>query len=194
MKGETNMQIETWKSIKGYEGLYEVSNLGRVKSLAKMRWNGKAYHLWEERILKQGTNGNDYLVVNLYKNKNIRLVTVHRLVANAFVDNPNNFKEVNHLDENRKNNNVNNLEWCTRKYNCNYGNRTEKAKHCKQINQYDLQGNFINTWISAVEAANKLNINADSIYRNANGKSKTAGGYVWKRPMQELSQKYHLGE
>lgn len=172
--------IEEWLPIKGYEGLYEVSNLGRIKSLERKKWNGKSNHIWKEKILKFGTNGANYLAVNLYKNKKRKFITIHKLVATTFIDNPNNYLEINHTDENPKNNAVINLEWCNRKYNCNYGTRNQKVIHCKKVYQYDLQNNLIKTWSSSKEASDTLNINVDSIYHNVAGKLKTAGGFVWK--------------
>lgn len=108
---------EQWRPVKGYEGLYEVSNLGRVKSLKY----GK------ERILKPLKNRDGYLFVILYRNRKRNGLKVHRLVAAAFIPNPEGFPEVNHRDEDKTNNVVSNLEWCTHKYNSNFGTRTERA-------------------------------------------------------------------
>ena len=106
---------EIWKDIKGYEGLYQVSNLGRVKSERK------------NRLLKPRLQKNGYLRVNLYdKNSKRSTKSVHRLVAKAFISNPNNLEFVNHKDENKTNNVVSNLEWCTAKYNSNYGTKLER--------------------------------------------------------------------
>lgn len=110
------MEQEIWKSIKGYEGLYEVSNLGRIKSL----WYGR------EKILKPYKNKDGYLQVILSKNGKVKNFRVHRLVAEAFIPNPMGLPEINHLDENKANNVINNIEWCDRNYNINYGSRTER--------------------------------------------------------------------
>ena len=160
---------EEWRDIKGYEGLYQVSNLGRVKSLNYNRTR-------KEKILKPAKNKVGYLQVVLYKNKNDKHYTIHQLVAKTFLENPYNFKEINHKDENPLNNESSNLEWCDRKYNINYGNRTIKAS--KKINQYDLEGNFIKQWNSIKEATKTLNIN--NLSACCSGNRKTAGGYVWK--------------
>ena len=112
---------EVWKDIEGYEGLYQVSNLGNVKSLVDS--NGVA----REKILKPIIASNWYLKVDLCKNKTKKRFLVHRLVAKAFIENTNNYPCVNHKDESRINNVVENLEWCTYKYNSNYGNRNERA-------------------------------------------------------------------
>ena len=108
------MQEEIWKEVKGYEGLYWVSNLGRVKS--------------KRKILKP-ING-EYLHVGLSKNGIQKTLYVHRLVAEAFIENAYNYTHINHIDENKYNNNIDNLEWCTNKYNINYGNtQIKKGKH-----------------------------------------------------------------
>lgn len=111
--------IEQWKPIVGYEGLYEISNLGRVKSL-NYRHTGK------ERILKPANNGDGYLAVNIYRNGQRKMLKVHRLVAAAFIPNPEGFEQVNHINEDKTNNCVSNLEFCDAKYNANYGTRTER--------------------------------------------------------------------
>ena len=111
---------EEWRDIKGYEGRYQVSNLGRVKSL---NYN----HTSREKILKAREDKVGYLYLNLYKNNKRKTHKVHRLVAQAFIENPNNYPQVNHKDENKSNNRVENLEWCTHRYNLNYGTRNQRA-------------------------------------------------------------------
>lgn len=105
---------EIWRDIVGYEGLYQVSNLGRVKSLDKYDNKGR-FHA--ERIKSQVNNGKGYLIVNLKHNGKQRMRTVHRLVAEAFIANPNNYEDVNHIDGNKENNQVDNLEFCTHRSN-----------------------------------------------------------------------------
>lgn len=174
--------MEIWKDIKGYEGLYQVSNLGNVRSV-KRNCNQR-YGLREvkERILKTGKTKKGYLIVVLSKEQTTKSHAVHTLVANAFIPNVNNYPQINHIDENKENNNVNNLEWCTNKYNCNYGTRTirQKQKVSKPVLQYDLKGNFIKKWGSISEAAKNLKMCITCISYNCNGKRKTAGGYIWK--------------
>lgn len=116
---QRSKQTEQWKDIKGYEGLYQVSNKGRVRSLKK--WNvGKG--LFEDciTILSPTDNGHGYQIVSLHKDRQRKNHYVHRLVAEAFIENCSNYEVINHIDHNRKNNNVENLEWCTQEYNINY--------------------------------------------------------------------------
>ena len=110
---------EEWKDIKGYEGLYQISSFGRVKSLNYM-------HKSVSKYLSLAIMSSGYVYVLLYKEGKRKMYRVHRLVAEAFIPNPNNYKEVNHKDENKQNNRVDNLEWCTRNYNHNYGTLKER--------------------------------------------------------------------
>lgn len=119
---------QIWKDVKGYEGLYQVSNTGRVRSL-NYRNTGKV------QVLKSQGQTQAYLLVRLCKEGASKLYLIHRLVAEAFIPNPNNYKEINHVDENKQNNIVSNLEWCTREYNQNYGtiNKRRSEKHKGKI-------------------------------------------------------------
>lgn len=124
---------EQWKPIKGYEGFYEISNFGRVKSIKRVvtskTKNGKpSTKMLKERILSLQKSTNGYVQVGLSKEKEVRIYRVHRLVADAFIANPDNLPEVNHIDEDRTNNNADNLEWCTHEYNNNYGNKPAKGE------------------------------------------------------------------
>lgn len=115
---------EAWKDIKGYEGLYQVSNLGRVKSLERKVWSGTTFYTRSEKLLKQwkcrSHNRDFYLYVTLSKHGIHKNVGVHRLVAQAFISNPSNLPEVNHKDGNKTNNVISNLEFCTCKENQNH--------------------------------------------------------------------------
>jgi len=117
--------MEEWKEIKNYEGLYCISNYGRIKSLKHKN----------EKILVLSTNKDGYLKAKLFKNGKSKVVYAHRLVAITFLPNPNNFIIVNHKDENKQNNHINNLEWCTSKYNNNYGSRYYKNNRKLYVNE-----------------------------------------------------------
>ncbi len=146
--------MEIWKDIKGYEGLYQISNEGNVKSLDKsynVGYGGIKHQ--EEIILKPTYVGNGYLHVCLCKNGNKEYKRIHRLVAEAFIPNPNGYQTVNHKDENPENNKVENLEWCTQAYNNTYGGRTAKMAETqsKKVYQYTLDGELIKVWNSTKE-------------------------------------------
>ena len=169
--------MEEWRDIKGFEGKYMVSNLGRVKSL-NYRRTGK------EKILKAYPNKDDYgyLKVSLYKDGKVRYPLVHVLVATAFLENPDNLPEVNHKDENSKNNCVENLEYCSRLYNVNYGTRNKKVaeKISKPVFSVDKESGLIMWWQSASEAGRILGITKQSICACCKGrKYKSAGGFYW---------------
>ena len=159
---------EIWLDIEGYEGLYQISNKGRVKSL----YNGS------ERILKSYDNGHGYLIVALTKESSLKFIMIHRLVAQAFIPNPENKPQVNHKDENKKNNCVDNLEWATAKENSNYGTRNERLS--RKILQYSKSGEFIREWKGSREVERVLDINNSHIIECCKGRYKSAGGFVWK--------------
>ena len=108
-----------WKDISGYEGIYQVSSEGDIKRLSSYDSRG---HLRNEKILKKQISNKGYYQIGLYKDGIEKKYLIHQLVAKAFLINPNNYVEINHKDENPKHNDISNLEWCSRKYNCNYGN------------------------------------------------------------------------
>ena len=164
------MKEEVWKDIEGFERKYIVSKLGRVKSLNYHR-TGK------ERIFKGKDNGHGYLQVKLYKDGKGKWYLVHVLVATAFLENPEGYTEVNHLDENKQNNCMDNLEYCSRSYNVNYGTRTEKT--CKPVFSVDKESGLIMWWQSASEAERCTGIPQSSISKCCQGKRKSAGGHIW---------------
>lgn len=165
------MEEEIWKDIKGYEGLYQVSNLGNVRS---MNYN----HTGQIKLLKQVPDKNGYLRVTLSPPKINK--QVHRLVAEAFLPNPNNYPVVNHKDCNPANNNVNNIEYCTVAYNNSYADRLDKiAKaNSKSVKQMDLNGDIIKIWPSLAEAG-RNGFHFKNISQCCLGKRKTTGGYQW---------------
>ena len=154
-----------------YRNLYQVSNLGRIRNSNT------------NKILKATKQLSGYLKVSLYKNKNMNTFKIHRLVAHMFLI-FRNIDEiyVNHKDENKENNNVDNLEWCTQQYNINYGTRNERAfsQRKTKIQQFDIKGNLIATYDSQKEAEEKTGISQASISRCCQGKRNTAGGYIFK--------------
>lgn len=174
---------ETWKPVVGYEGLYEVSDLGRVKKVARTitKADGTIKKV-DERILKP-SDSNGYQIVGLYRNGVSNPNWVHRLVAQAFIPNPNKLPEVNHKDEIRTNNKLDNLEWISHRDNSNYGKHNERISKskCKPILQLDLKTGFIIAYYPSVkEAGSSTGIYYDTITKAARGIIKTAGGYKWK--------------
>lgn len=123
--------IEEWRPVIGYEGLYEVSSYGRVRSLDKY---DSMNRFLRGRILRLFTDGLGYLRAQLYSNSKRKSFLVHRLVAQAFIPNPDNLPQVNHIDENPSNDNVDNLEWCDGKYNVNYGTRIDRIRDIRLKN------------------------------------------------------------
>lgn len=171
---------EIWKDIKDYEGLYQISSYGRVK---RLRFTNGHLDFEKTKILKPYKDGGkNYFVVGLYKNGNRKYKQVHRLVAEAFIPNTKNLPLVNHKDENKENNRADNLEWCTHKYNSNYGNArskmSERAK--KKINKYDINMNLLCSYNSIQEASDENNIDRRSIYDYCKLKKLSYGKYYWR--------------
>lgn len=170
---------EIWVPVKGYIGLYEVSNLGRVRSL---NYN----HSRKTKLLKQRKTKFGYMRVGLFKNYKQKTFFVHRLVAEAFIPNWFNYQQVNHIDEDKTNNHVDNLEWCTAGYNTNYGTRNEKVsvkmtngKLSKGVLQFTLDGEFVREWSSTREAE-RNGYNHGDIGLCCRGVYKQYKGFVWK--------------
>ena len=181
------MTEEIWKPISGYEGLYEVSNTGKIRSLFRYK-----------KELKQRTSNSGYKRVQLWKDKIGKWYSVHRLVADVFCFKPDGCDVVNHKDECKTNNNANNLEWCTLQYNNTYGDRLKRMvtntdytkrrinngnqiKACsKPITQYTKEGSFLRSWNSASECSRATGIAISNIRRVCNGERKTASGFIFK--------------
>lgn len=186
---------EIWKPVKNFENLYEISNLGRVKSHHK-------YGGLDNRIMKQKINRYGYSCVKLSNRGHTRHVQVHRLVAETFLENPNDFPMINHKDENKLNNHVENLEWCNAQYNNTYGHRLEKAfpkawekwsytergrAHMSKVGKARgkrcasfKDGKMLKEFASAAEAARYYNIKKTHVVYCCEGKSKARSGMQWK--------------
>lgn len=195
---------EIWKDIIGYEGLYQVSNLGRIKSLKRktISRNGNTKYLKseKERILKTVNDNNGYVIVYLCNNGKNKMIRVHRLVAKTFIPNPEMKPVVNHINGIKNDNRLENLEWTTYQENIIHAYKTGlKVTTKKQIessikniliaceknkvkvDQFDLNGNYIKTWNSIQEASSFYNLSCSSgIIKCCKGKQKTAGNYIWK--------------
>lgn len=173
-----NLPNEEWKDIQDYEGLYQVSNYGRVKSLE--RWADDK-HYCPEHIMKGYVNFG-YVIVVLSKFAKTKHYRVHRLVAENFLKNEHNYTIINHINENKIDNRVNNIEWCSIEYNANYGNRNIKiAKRLgKRIVQKTLSGDIIATFPSLSETSRITGYNIAPLSRCCNGIQDLAYGYKWE--------------
>lgn len=166
--------VEIWTYIEGYEGLYQISNYGRVLSL-NYRRTGK------ENILCNKCDKNGYQYIILSKNGITSTYKIHRLVGNAFLP-KSDLPEINHIDEDKSNNRVENLEWCSRQYNCIYGNGLKKRMKAvsKSVLQYNLDGNFVKEWNSTRDIRRYLGFCNSDISKCCKGKLKTCKGYIWR--------------
>ena len=181
-------ESEIWKDVVGFEGLYKVSNKGNVFSVERKDSQGQKRG---GRTLKPTYHTDGYLKLDLYKNGMRKTKTVHRLVADTFIPNPNNYLEINHKDEIKTNNNVANLEWCTSKYNKNHGDRTEKARQklSKRVKAVNIETGEVITFNSTMEAGHKGYDNGAvskacrGVYKQPNGKligdGRTYRGHKW---------------
>lgn len=184
---------EIWKDIKGFEGRYQISTLGRVKSLQRTVKAGKGTRIIDECILVPHYFLNGYQRVSLRKHPKRYWYNVHRLVAESFIANPNNYKIVNHIDSNPSNNRIDNLEWCTQSYNVIHSYKSGKAKatagcfkkgsiphNRRKVNQYTKDKQFIRSYISIREASNLTNINEGAIQNCLLKITKSSGGFIWE--------------
>lgn len=186
-------EIEIWKDIQGYEGLYQVSSLGRIKSLNRYKQaKNDSISSFKERIKKLQLSYKGYLMVTLSRNKERKTFFVHRLVALAFLPNTENKPHIDHIDTNKQNNNVNNLRWVTPAENNNNSLTKEKLKNfrdkmksgdysrSKIVLQYSLSGDFIKEWTNITTIHKEMNYNPSCISECCNNKQKTAYGFLWK--------------
>lgn len=177
--------------------MYQVSSLGRVKSLCS--WCGNKFvkqYKQVEKILKSKPKKNGYPLVTLRYNNKIEYKTIHRLVAETFIPNPNNYPVVNHIDGDKTNNNINNLEWCTQKQNMTHaytngllkpppllwkGKLGKEHNRSKKVHQINKETNeIVNTFYGVAEASRETKICKRAIYAVVEGDRKTSGGYIWR--------------
>lgn len=169
------MEEEIWLPIEGYTGLYEASSEGRVRSL-NYGCTGRT------QVLKPIMGKKGYMFVNLYKDGKCKKCTVHRLVAQAFLDNVENLPQVNHIDECKANNAVSNLEWCSAKENINYGTGIARraAALSRPVQQLSKDGTLVAVWPSTMEAWRQTGVNQKNICSCCNGERHSAGGFNWR--------------
>lgn len=184
---------EIWKPVVGYEGMYEVSNMGRIKSLMRRINANGGIRVIQEFIKKNSIDSKGYEYVWLW-NKTGRTYRIHKLVCMAFIPNPGNKPCIDHINGNRRDNRVENLRWCTHKENSNFDIANErmkknapwKGKHgagvpwSKPVLQYDFNGKLIGEYGGALEAARIMGVSHSCISDACRGKQKTACGYIWK--------------
>lgn len=175
------IDVEVWKGIKGYEGIYKVSNLGNVKSLKRLtNIHGKETWIYSEKLLKPSKDKKGYLIVNLYKNKKCKSMKVHRLVALAFLKNPEFKRCVCHYDNNTSNNKIDNLYWGTDKENQKQAWDDGLHKNLISVYSVDENGKRVK-YKSQSEASKKTKIPQSNIWKCCEGLRHTAGGYTWEK-------------
>ena len=178
---------EEWRDVVDYEGRYQVSSLGRVKSLERtiIKKDGRK-HTVKERILKPGMGRCGYLSVVLCAGGKPKTLNVHRLVCEAFHENTDNKPQVNHINEIKTDNRACNLEWTTARENSNFGTRNERMAKgiakalSKPLGQYTRDGELVKIWPSAIEVQRQVGFSQGNISQVANGKRKQAYGCIWK--------------
>lgn len=185
---------EIWKDVIGLEGIFQVSNMGRIRSLDKYaNVCGGGKRLVKGRILKPIKLQNGYYEAQFHHKGERTIYLLHRLVALHFIENPLNLPEVNHKDENPQNNKVENLEWCTSKYNANYGTRNIRMMENREfvsVIQLDKNGNTIKQWNKMTDACKETGADISSMIRVCKGKQDTCVGYKWKYADEERAKLY----
>ncbi len=173
---------EIWKDVVEYEGLYQVSNLGNVRSLDRVEQCNGTFRQRKGTYMSKKSDKNGYLTVGLRDGFSQKFKKVHRLVAEAFIENPKGLPQVNHKDEDKTNNSSDNLEWCDSKYNVQYGTGIQRRSVQKRkcVVQCDLRGAVLREFVSVTEAAKSINKETTAISGCCKGIRKTAYGYVWK--------------
>ena len=171
--------MEHWKEVVGYEGVYEVSDKGRVRSVDRVDRIGRKRRGQE---IKPATQKNGYKFISINHDGKQKHALVHRLVAEAFLENADGLPEVNHKNENKADNSVENLEWCTHKQNHNYGTGHKKSaeKQSVSVVQKNVDGEIVARWRSIREAARTTGAGRKEIGRCCNGKLRTSNGYIWE--------------
>ena len=182
---------EEWRDIKDYEGIYQVSNYGRIKRVEHTKvyeaanQSGKfmAHYHYEAMILKPCFDNGGYIQIHLCEHQKKRWTKVHRLVAEAFLPNPVNLPQVNHIDGDKTNARLDNLEWVTMSENMQHAHRLGLVKNLKKtpVLQFDLDGNFIQEFESMTAAGKAVDRDSSSIYSHLKGETTQCGGYTWKR-------------
>ena len=177
------MENEEWRDVVGYEGRYQVSSMGRVKSLERKFIDkiGRERYV-KECFLKPGADRGGYLRVGLCDGEKRKTFKVHRLVCEAFHENPDNKPQVNHINEIKTDNRASNLEWATARENSNFGTRTERLgkAQSKPVGQYTLDGDLVKAWQSVNEVQRQTGFSQGNVSEVANGNRKTAYGFIWK--------------
>lgn len=182
---------EMWKDIKGYEGLYQVSNTGKIRSLGRtveiIDKNGrKVTRVYPSKILRYARDKRGYCRTSLTLNGKSTTLIVHRIVAQTFIPNLDNKPQVNHIDGNKENNNVKNLEWCTAKENTKKAfeiglkKKGKDVHNSKPVYQFDMNMNFIRKYETITEASKETKILHSGISRCCTGKRNQAGGFIWR--------------
>lgn len=176
--------MEVWKDVVGYEGFYQVSNYGNVRSVDRIVQCSNSKRFYKGRSISRCVDDKGYARVLLSVSGKHESCQVHRLVAKAFIDNPDDLPEVNHKDENPLNNHCDNLEWCSKVYNLEYGTGRARSiqSHMKRVLQYDMNMQFIAEYDGVNSAARAINKpkDATAITKCCTGKNKTAHGYIWR--------------